>query len=289
MKSSQLTLMLLFLGLVNLVWAQSDLAAYQLYDAKGKSLEFKDLMKQSAKSDVVFFGELHNNPIDHWLQLELTKALMDEGDLVLGAEMFETDDQIVLNEYLQGKIKLEHLKKEAKVWPNYDTDYAPLVEVAKEKGLDFIATNVPRRYASLTSREGRGGLKDLDGAAIFLPELPFEVTKGDRGYSEMMDMMGGHGHGMNMEYLVEAQALKDYTMASSIASALPEKGVFLHFNGSFHSQYRAGIIPYLLAKNPKLDIVVIAAVEADDMTFKPEWAELGDVILVTPTNMTKTH
>lgn len=269
--------------------AQEDMPAYRLYNGQGESLEFSDLVKQSRDQDVVLFGELHNNPIDHWLQLELMQALLSAEDLVVGAEMFETDDQVVLNEYLQDQIKLEHLKKEAKLWPNYDTDYAPLVELAKKEGIPFVATNVPRRYASLVSREGKTRLAELEDAAQFLPTLPFEVSATDRGYIEMKEMMGGHSHGMNMDLLIEAQALKDYTMASNIAGNLPEKGIFLHFNGSFHSQYRAGIVGYLQSLKPKLNILVIAAVEADTLAFQQDWSQLGDIILVTPTRLTKTH
>ena len=204
--------------------------------------------------------------------------------------MFELDDQLVLNEYLKGAIKLDHLKSEAKVWPNYDTDYAPLVEFAKANDLPFIATNVPRRYASIVSREGQGALEEIESSACMeMPELPFEVTPEDKGYAEMKDMMGAHGHGMNMDLLVEAQALKDYTMASSILRNRKDGMVFIHFNGSFHSQYRAGIVPYLLAVSPGLKVGVIAALEEDTLDFQASWKGLGDVILVTPSSMTKTH
>ncbi len=67
----------------------------------------------------------------------------------MGMEMFEADDQIVLQEYGQGIIEEKHLLKEAKVWDNYKTDYRPLIEFAREKKLPVTATNIPRRYASL--------------------------------------------------------------------------------------------------------------------------------------------
>ena len=51
---------------------------------------------------MVLFGELHNNPISHWLQLELTEDLHAArgADLVLGAEMFEADNQLLLRLHL---------------------------------------------------------------------------------------------------------------------------------------------------------------------------------------------
>ncbi|MEQ9187194.1 MAG: ChaN family lipoprotein [Cryomorphaceae bacterium] len=286
-RSSLIVLFLATLALSSL--AQVEMPAYRLYNDQGESLVFSDLVKTAKDQDLVLFGELHNNPINHWLQLELMRALVADENLAVGGEMFEVDDQIVLNEYLRDQIKLEHLKKEAKLWPNYDTDYAPLVELAKTEGIPFVATNVPRRYASLVSREGQARLLELEGAAQFLPTLPFEVAATDRGYVEMKAMMGAHSHGMSMDLFIEAQALKDYTMASNIVRHMPENGVFLHFNGSFHSQYRAGIVGYLQSLKPELNILVISAVEADALAFNQEWSQLGDIILVTPTRLTKTH
>jgi len=194
--------------------------AFKIYRQNGKEASIKEMADVLTKMDVIMFGEMHNNPIDHWLQIELVKYLAKKNDLILGAEMFERDDQLVLNEYLSGTIKLDHLKKEAKLWPNYDTDYSPLVEFAKENHVEFIATNVPRRYASLVSREGQLALDSLsDEAKRLLPPLPYSVDSNDLGYIDMREMMSGHGHGMSIDYLIEAQALKDYSMASSIAQS----------------------------------------------------------------------
>lgn len=270
--------------------AQGELEAYKIYSQNGKEASFEALATTLAKNDVILFGEMHNNPIDHWLQLELIKRLNKTESLTLGAEMFERDDQLVMVEYLSGKIKLEHFKKEAKLWPNYDTDYAPLVEFAKENKLDFIATNVPRRYASLAAREGLGALDSLmPDANNYLPKLPFDIDSNDQGYKDMRDMMGDHGHGMNVENLIAAQALKDYTMASAIVRHLEDEGLFVHFNGSFHSQKFAGINTYLRKLKPKISVGVIASTESDDLLFRDEWKELGDFIIVTNSSMTKTH
>ena len=53
------------------------------------------------------------------------------------------------------QIKEANFREEAKLWPNYNTDYAPILEFAKKNELDFIATNIPRRYASMVARNGR--------------------------------------------------------------------------------------------------------------------------------------
>ncbi|HET6990515.1 MAG TPA: iron-regulated protein, partial [Bacteroidia bacterium] len=45
--------------------------AYQVFDSKGKISSYNDLLKAAMNSDIVMFGEEHDNPICHWLELEL--------------------------------------------------------------------------------------------------------------------------------------------------------------------------------------------------------------------------
>ena len=81
--------------------------SYRIYNAKGKKVSYKKMLKKLKKNDIVFFGELHNNAIAHWLQYELTADYINEMPVTLGAEMFEADNQDELNDYLSGKIDPE--------------------------------------------------------------------------------------------------------------------------------------------------------------------------------------
>ena len=72
---------------VNTIFAQQK-PAYVLYDANGKKVSYKKMMKQLAKKDIVLFGEFHNNPISHWLELTVAKDLKEKREIVFGAEMF---------------------------------------------------------------------------------------------------------------------------------------------------------------------------------------------------------
>ena len=126
-----------------------DKKAYQIFDKKGKKSSYEKVLKASEKTDVVLFGEIHDNSLVHWLQLEFTKDLAQRKPLVLGAEMLEADNQKQLDQYLKGEINQKQLDSSARLWKNYKTDYKPLVDFAKDKKINFIATNVPRRYASL--------------------------------------------------------------------------------------------------------------------------------------------
>lgn len=73
--------------------------------------------------------------------------------VVLSLEMFERDVQHVLDEYLSGTVPERDLR-DARPWPNYVSDYRPLVEFAKSNGLSVVAANAPRRYVSIAGRRG---------------------------------------------------------------------------------------------------------------------------------------
>ena len=268
-------------------------AAYLLFNHKGEKVDYEQMKKKSAENEVVFFGELHNNPISHWLQLKLTADLYDikDGKLILGAEMFETDDQVVMDEYLSGKINSKNFEEEAKLWDNYSTDYKPLVEFAKTKKISFKATNVPRRYANLVFRTGLEGLLELSESAKaqFLPPLPIPLDVTLPTYKKMITMMGNHGSNTS-DNMVKAQAIKDATMGYSISNALKPNHLSIHFNGAYHSDEKEGILWYLNKYKPNLKILTISTVEQDKVdVLDPENFNKADFILVVPEKMTKTY
>ena len=250
------------------------------------------MLKEAAEADVVFFGELHNNPICHWLQYEITKDLYTakNGNVVLGAEMFEADNQMIMNEYLTGKISSSSYKKEARLWPNYSTDYAPLVVFAKDSSLPFIATNIPRRYASVVYKKGFEGLDELSPEAkLYIAPLPIEYDAELECYKSMLEGMEGMGAHVT-KTLPMAQAIKDATMAYMIAGNLGDGKLFIHYNGSYHSDNYQSILWYLNKYKPGLKIVTIASVEQADIdNLDEEFLNRADFVLVVNEDMTKTH
>ena len=264
-----------------------DKKAYQLFDKKGKKVTFDKVIKETLKTEVVLFGEFHDNPICHWLQLELTKEIAAKRQVVLGAEMIEADNQRQLNDYLSGKITQKQLDSTARLWPNYKTDYKPLVDFAKEKKISFIATNIPRRYASMVHKKGFEILETLtDEEKTWIAPQPIAYDKDLPGYTEMMKMMGEHTS-INMP---KAQASKDATMAYFITKNLQPNSVFIHYNGSFHSDNFDGINWYLRKYQPEIKIVTIATVEQNQvLNLEKEHLNKADFILVVDEDMTKTY
>lgn len=276
----------LFALLVGTVFA-SEGQPYQIYNAKGKKVTYKQMVKTLGKSDVVLFGEYHNNSLGHWLQLKVTESLGTKQELVLGAEMFEADNQEGLSNYVEGKISEEDFAKEVRLWNNYKGDYRPLVEYAKQHQAPFIATNVPRRYASLLFK---GGMEALDTLKVeekaWIAPLPFPYDPELPGYKEMLTMFDADHVNEN---LPKAQAIKDATMAHFIQSNIASNKLFVHYNGSYHSNNYEGIFWYLKNYAPQLKVATITMVEADQVgNFEKLNLGLADFILVIDANILKS-
>lgn len=270
-----------FLGLAQ------DKPAYVLYNASGKKVKYAKMLEAVSGADIVMFGEYHNNPIAHWLQLELTTDLKEKRSLVLGAEMFEADNQEALDAYLQGKLTAKGFDSSARLWRNYPTDYAPLVDFAKKNKIVFAATNIPRRYASMVAK---GGFEVLDTLSTkektWIAPLPITYDGELPGYKNMLEMMKGHGSAN----LPKAQASKDATMAHFILKYFVPGSLFIHYNGSYHSENYEGIVWYLKKANPALKIATITVVsQADIKKLLDENKKKADYIICVDEDMTTTY
>lgn len=273
--------------LVNITVMAQQKPAYVLYNANGKKVGYSKMIKTLIKNDVVMIGEFHNNPISHWLQLEITRDCKTLRSLVLGAEMFEQDNQAALNLYLQGKLTAKGFDSSARLWPNYKTDYAPLVDFAKENRLTFAATNIPRRYASLVAKKGFAALDTLSAVEkTWMAPLPMAFDSTLPGYVNMEKMMGDHAS----NNIVKAQASKDATMAYFILKYFVPGSLFIHYNGSYHSDNHDGIVWYLKQEKPDLKIVTVTTVsQADIKKLDKENKGKADFIICVDEDMTTTY
>jgi len=262
--------------------------AYIIYTVKGDPTNFEKMIKATEEKQYIFFGEYHNNPISHWLQFELTKEIyaIKKNNLILGAEMFEADNQYIIDEYLNGMISEKSFNDEVRLWPNYNTDYKPLLEFGKANKLPFIATNIPRRYASMVFKKGiesLNGLSDLAKSYI-APLKTFVLDTNVACYKELLN--SDHG-GIAM---TTAQAIKDATMAYFILKNMTPNGTFLHYNGAYHSDNYQGIIHYLKMSVAIEKVMTITTVTQENIDeLSEENKGLADFIICVPETMTTTH
>jgi uncharacterized iron-regulated protein len=228
----------------------------------GKEMTLPQFADELAARDVVYFGELHDNVAGHQVYAELAKLLADRrADLVISMEMFERDVQGVVNDYLRGRVDEAAFLKHSRPWKDYARDYKPLIELARERKLDVIASNLPRPVAGrVASKEGS-----------MSPFLPRTTTAPPDHYWELFgETMKGHpGAEGAVERMYRAQCAKDDAMAEGIADYLAmnphRQPLVIHCNGYFHSDYGLGTATRLAARAPLAQASNISMVAVPDV------------------------
>ncbi|WEA01363.1 ChaN family lipoprotein [Mucilaginibacter sp. SJ] len=290
----KLILSVIFIFLSSVTIAQELPAThYKIYSTSAqKIITADDIVNDMGNADVLFFGEEHNDSTAHYLEFSLLKKLSEKypQKTALSMEMFQTDCQLVLNEYLAGLIREKNLVTDAHTWPNYK-DYKPLIELAKSNHLPVIAANAPTRYTNMVTRDGLDALKQLDAQAkSYLAPLPIDTATGAY-YDKFAKIMGGHASMPGMQ-IYQSQSLWDATMGWSIAKFLKSHSGFkvLQLNGGFHSEEKLGAVAQLKKYAPKLRVLNIATY-MDDSFDKPDWSKLAgmaDYIILTDPKLPKT-
>ncbi|HSG47160.1 MAG TPA: ChaN family lipoprotein, partial [Longimicrobiales bacterium] len=118
---------------------------FRVYDHRGRSRSFADVLEAMDKADALLVGETHDDVVGHGVETQIFiraaqrmgavgDAEREERPVVLSLEMFERDVQYVLDEYLADLITEDQFKKSSRPWDRYDTDYRPMVEFARAHG-----------------------------------------------------------------------------------------------------------------------------------------------------------
>jgi len=267
---------------------------YKIYSTSQQKLVSADeVIAGMDKADVLFFGEEHNDSTCHVLESLLLQKLAARypGKAALSMEMFETDCQNVLNEYLAGLIREKNFTTEGRAWKNYK-DYRPMIEFAKAGQIPVVAANAPNRYVNMVNRMGLSSLDKLDKTGkAWLPPLPIDTATGAY-YDKFLEIMGGHG-AMGSMQMYQAQNVWDATMGWSIARFLKKHHGYKVFqvNGGFHSQEKLGAAAQLKRYDKKARIVNIACF-SDDSYDNPDWSKYSkdnDYIILTDPKLPKTY
>lgn len=236
----------------------SDFYDYQLASPQRESLTLSNLPDAVKQADVILVGEWHTHSAIHRFQADLLRTLIEQHHLiVLSMEQFSRDSQPYLNQYLQGDIGEQYLIEQSNAWPNYASDYRPLVELAKHHQRPIIAANAPKNMVRCI---GKQGIEYLDR----LPKeqrnwVAKEINLHDSPYKARFMASMHHGKPAQHEQQFAAQMTWDETMAESIVDYLaahPHQQV-LHIAGAFHIQQGLGTAAAIHQRNPNLSIAII--------------------------------
>ncbi|MCF7510000.1 ChaN family lipoprotein [Vibrio sp. D54] len=232
---------------------------YQLYTPSGEHIALSKLPIELQQADVILIGEWHTHAGIHRFQTDMLKQLTSyDRSLALSMEQFTRDKQPVVDAYLRGEIGEQYLMKQANAWPNYQSDYRPLVEFAKQKNLPVIAANAPKSIVRCIGRQGLDYINKLDDdQRMFIAQA---INTGSSPYKEKFMASMHHGKPEQTEKQFAAQVTWDETMAESIVSYLDDNpgAQIVHVAGKFHTEQGLGTAASILSRNPSLKVVVIS-------------------------------
>lgn len=282
---------------------QQDLPLYMIYNSEGEKITYAEMLDSVSIHEICLFGELHDDVIAHWMEKRLTTDIVAAKgqDVILGGEMWETDDQAIVDEFMNGWMDKKSYVQIANNWPNF-RDYKPLMGVAIRNDLQFVCTNIPRRYASVIYKKGAEYLDSLPQEAYqYLPPMPIHFDLTQPVYANMLSLFAPSddgkaaqmGHNPMANYkgdnLVKAQAIKDATMAYNIVKYWEEGKFFMHYNGVYHSKNKESICYYLEHYKPGLDVVTISVGRQDSVTELEEVNNTGDYNIIVRDDMPKSY
>ncbi|MFG0285556.1 MAG: ChaN family lipoprotein [Phycisphaerales bacterium JB039] len=272
--------------------AEAPKPAPQIREASGAELAFQRLVDDALAADVIIVGEEHDNEAAQALAADLWDSILDvyaqsSSDTLSPAlclEFFERDEQLVLDDYLDGLIDREsEFKRESgRTSGNYPEGHRRMVEASKEAGVPVFGANAPRRYARYAGDNGYDALREQAEGRQALFIIPDQMPPEDyreRFFAIMEPMMEAHG-GEDpdaIEGFYLSQVLKDATMADAVADAvLAGYQPVLLVVGRFHSDHNGATVSYLRAALPEARILTLS------VTREEEDEPAADVVILAP-------
>jgi uncharacterized iron-regulated protein len=221
--------------------------------SSGEAIPFEQLIENIASVDLIFVGEVHDNPDHHLIQVQILQAFIaEERPVTLAMEFFQKPVQPILDRYIQGEIGEEAFLKEVdwkKQWGFPYSYYRPLMLLAKQNGSKVLAINAP---SDIVKKVAYDGLESLDQSEH--DQIASEIGLDNEAHREYLrEIYRQHGHGTlkAFEYFYEAQCVWEDTMAQNIADYLiKEDGKMIVFTGNGHIVNKFGIPDRVINRKP---------------------------------------
>jgi uncharacterized iron-regulated protein len=219
----------------------------------GKSISFDELIDGLQANDLIFVGEVHDNPEHHLIEVQILQALTDcYGPLSVAMEFFDTTQQPAIDRYVGKEMNETVFLKDvdwAKGWSFPYHFYRPLLLLAREEGNPLIGINLPN---SVVRKVARSGLESLtpEERSHAAEEIDLDNEAHRRYLSEVFK---GHSHGQlkDFDHFYQAQCVWEETMARNIARHLKDDpGRMVVFTGNGHIIDRFGIPDRVLRRIP---------------------------------------
>lgn len=225
---------------------RSQSAPLSLVDAAtGKSITAEAFLTALRMKKVVYVGERHDQPLDHGVQYAILRQLhREEASLGIGMEMFQVPFQEPLTMWSAGLIDETVLRRDTEYDERWGFDfsmYRPILEYARNRGIEVVALNAPREVAYAVAKGGIDSLPAEQASA--LPELDLGNEQHRALFDSEFDA-GEHAVGDGVDQYYEAQVVWDETMGSRVAETLDRAdgpAMMIVFAGRVHVKRGLGI------------------------------------------------
>ena len=299
----------------------------------GDPVQWEDLMSRVASADITIIGELHDDAVGHAFQRAVVEdAVAREPNLALSMERLDRSEQSIVDdyvadlidrekfyeltastawrkvatEYLAGEINKSKFRKQILRigWPEWETNYQPIIDAAKDGGGRIVAANAPwLRYTKLITKDGykkTETMTDAQRRLIDIPEVPESGKYRERFWEVMVDRAEGEEpeependgddpDAAHMEMSDEvvlrsfhSQMMYDATMAGSMAEALKSGAEkVIHLVGQFHSDFEGGTVMELRRRAPDARILLISMQKESVSALREEDTDRADIVVYT--------
>ncbi len=194
--------------------------------SKGRSISFEALISELRAKDLIFVGEVHDNPEHHLMEVQILQALTDRyGPLTVAMEFFDTTKQPVLDRYVENHSGETAFLQEVdwrKSWAFPYYFYRPLVMTAKANGNRIMGINAPIHIVRKVARSGLDSLtpEERDHVAD-------QIDLGNAAHRDYLkEVYEDHPKSSlkNFEHFYQAQCVWEDTMAENIAQHIRTAG-----------------------------------------------------------------
>lgn len=241
-----------------------------------------DIYESIASADVVYLGEIHDNPWHHELQLDVVRHLTESGaQPAIGFEFFNTGQTSDLmsftaplthtNKSSKSLTKAEQRLRRQLGWGKQREDewaaYFPIIDYAKQNSLAVFGTDLP---AGIRRRITRIGISELSPVE---QRLIVDTGFSNEAYRTLMQKRFVQGHcGWNdpklLDNLYKTWLARNDSMATAITDMLAsttDRPVVM-IVGAGHTMYNMGIVERVAALMPSARQMNIAFKPVQDLS-----------------------
>ncbi len=253
---------------------------WKIFDSETQqSVNWNEFIATLNEAEIVVVGEYHNNALGHELEAKITQELIKlDPKTTIALEMFERDEQAIVDLYLDGKIQQKTLETltDSSSWGgqknSWEIWYQPIVDLVKinhSQGANLVAANAPRHYVKMARLEGFEVLKDIEtqtNNVFVVPDLSVDDSDYKNRFLKLMSPAGASPmmmSKMNPEAIFRSQQVWDATMADSVVKAKSHANKVILFIGDYHIAFDGGTLLRIKAALPEAKIVSVSIPMSD--------------------------